>query len=74
METYTTIDILGDESYPRKRADAELVVAAVNNHHVFLTALQQISELDPADPDNARYAVEISKKAIAKVAETKLYG
>lgn len=67
----TTIDVLGDEDYPRKMADMELIVQAVNSYPLLKEAEEALSEATVILADRAAggrmlTAVDDAKKVLQK--------
>lgn len=65
----TTIDIIGDEDYPRKRADQEFIVRAVNSFDDMLAALKAIAEKSYERFDHSVVLMEIQDIAEKAISE-----
>lgn len=74
--TTTTIDIIGDEDYPRKMADMALIVSSVNAHqkmksalHAFCLAMSVPKSSIRSEINSIRQAYDLARDAI-KAAES----
>jgi len=54
-------EIMSDEDYPRKRADAELIVSAVNAHDALVAACEAARDFIAGAPLAGAYADDASR-------------